>query len=257
MSFNLRYDKPDPDEQAWAVRKDAVAAVITHYAPDLLGTQEGKAHQLLDLHRLLPNYQSVGSDRTGTGTGEHCAIFYRTAKLKCLETHNFFLSDTPEIPGSISADWGNLTPRMVTWVVFAVGDEPQTLTVFNTHLDYKSAIARERSVQLIRDRLSCLKLETSYLLLTGDFNAEPSSSPREALTHPLPNGVNLQDALAGVSLEQQMSFHDFTGKAFVAVDTIYYDSRLQKQQVKLETEKCLGIWPSDHFPICASFIFAK
>jgi len=53
MSFNLRYDKPDPGENAWTVRKEAVASLISHYAPDIIGTQEGKAHQLLDLHRLL------------------------------------------------------------------------------------------------------------------------------------------------------------------------------------------------------------
>jgi endonuclease/exonuclease/phosphatase family metal-dependent hydrolase len=67
MSFNLRYDKPDLGKNAWTVRKDAVAALIAHYAPDIIGTQEGKAHQLLDLHRLLPDYQSIGYDRTGTG----------------------------------------------------------------------------------------------------------------------------------------------------------------------------------------------
>lgn len=78
MTFNLRYDKPDLGNQAGKVRQAAVAELIAAHAPDLIGTQEGKAHQLLDLHRLLPNYQSVGSDRTGIGLDEYCAIFYRT-----------------------------------------------------------------------------------------------------------------------------------------------------------------------------------
>jgi endonuclease/exonuclease/phosphatase family metal-dependent hydrolase len=65
MSFNLRYDKPDPGENAWTVRKEAAASLISHYAPDIIGTQEGKAHQLLDLHRLLPDYQSLGGDAFG------------------------------------------------------------------------------------------------------------------------------------------------------------------------------------------------
>ena len=74
MSFNIRYDKPDPDERNWRVRREAVAALIAHYSPDIIGTQEARANQLLDLHRLLPKYQSLGSDRRGTGLDENCAI---------------------------------------------------------------------------------------------------------------------------------------------------------------------------------------
>ena len=256
MSFNLRYDKPDPGENAWTVRKESVAALIAHHAPDIIGTQEGKAHQLLDLHRLLPDYQSVGSDRTGAGTGEHCAIFYRTQRLRCLDTSDFALSETPEIPGSISSDWGNPLPRMTSWAVFtsAMGKE-QKITVFNTHLDYRSARARELGAILIRDRLSRVDLTDSYLFLTGDFNADPGTAPRDALKHPLPNGVNLHDALTGIELQHQQSFHDFTGKAFAAVDTIYYDSRVSLRNVKVDTLAWKGIWPSDHCPVVGDFVF--
>jgi endonuclease/exonuclease/phosphatase family metal-dependent hydrolase len=256
MSLNLRYDKPDPGDNAWTVRKEAVAALITHHAPDIVGTQEGMAHQLLDLHRLLPDYQSVGNERIGNGTGEHCAIFYRTQRLRCLVNSDFFLSDTPEIPGSISSDWGNPIPRMASSAVFAVAGEEKTVTVFNTHLDYKSPKAQELGVMLIRDRLNHLKPAETYTFLTGDFNAVPGTVPREALKRPLPNGIYLNDALADVELEHQLSFHDFTGKAFVAIDTIYYDSRFSLQQVKVDSEQRQGIWPSDHFPVVAEFVSA-
>jgi endonuclease/exonuclease/phosphatase family metal-dependent hydrolase len=251
MSLNLRYDKPDPGNKAWTVRKAAVAALISHHAPDIVGTQEGKAHQLLDLHRLLPDYQSVGNDRTGTGTGEHCAIFYRTGRLRCFASSDFFLSDTPDIPGSISSDWGNSLPRMTSWAVFGVAGAKKTVTVFNTHFDYESAKAQELGAILICDRIGHLASAESYFFLTGDFNADPGTVPRQALEHPLANGLHLLDALAGVELEHQLSFHDFTGRAFAAVDTIYYDSRLNLRQVKVDTGQWQGIWPSDHFPVIA------
>jgi endonuclease/exonuclease/phosphatase family metal-dependent hydrolase len=253
MSFNLRYDKPDPGNHAWTVRKQAVAALIAHYAPDVIGTQEGKAHQLLDLHRLLPDYQSVGSDRTGTNTSEYCAIFYRTERLQCLKSQDFCLSDTPEILGSISPAWGNPLPRMVSYAVFAIAGEAKTVTVFNTHLDYNSARARELSAVLIRDRMGQLDAAQSYLFLTGDFNAAPDTSPRKALNSSLPNGVTLHDVLATVELKHQLSFHDFTGHAIAAVDTIYYDNRVSLGHVKVDTKQWLGIWPSDHFPVAADF----
>ena len=255
MTLNLRYDKPDPGEQNWRVRREAIAALIAHYCPDLIGTQEGKAHQLLDLHRLLPDYQSVGGDRTGTGTNEYCGIFYKTQRLKCLETGDFFLSDTPEIPGSITPDWGNPLPRMTTWAVFKLIGEVKNITLFNTHLDYQSAKARELGAKLICDRLGNFEPANSYLFLVGDFNAAPGTLPRQTFERPLSSGLQLQDALAGVELEQQMTFHDFTGKGLDAVDGIYYDSRASLKVVKVDRSRWRGILPSDHFPAIAEFFF--
>lgn len=254
ITFNIRYDKPDPDHQNWRIRRDAIAALIQEYHPDIIGTQEGKAHQLLDLHRRLPNYQSIGGDRTGTGTGEHCAIFYHPDRLKCLDYGDFFLSDTPDIAGSVSPDWGNPLPRMTTWVVFSVAQESKTITCFNTHLDYNSAKARELGARLIRDRLMLHNPDNTYFFLTGDFNAEPGSLPREILSQSLANQISLNDALSDIELEKQLSFHDFTGQPFAAVDTIYYDSRLRRETVTVDDRKWQGIFPSDHFPIIANFV---
>lgn len=164
----------------------------------------------------------------------------------------------------MSLGWGNSLPRMVTWAVFAIAGEEKTILVINTHLDYKSAKARELGVMLIRDHADTLlqanhvehlEQTKSYLLIIGDFNAAPDTVPRVALLTPLPNILQLYDALSDVELKHQMSFHDFTGKAFDAVDTIYYDSRLHLRNVKLDTGQWQGILPSDHFPVVAEFIF--
>ena len=253
MTFNLRYDKPDSGKNAWTVRQEAVAAIISQIAPDVIGTQEGKTHQLLDLHRLLPDYQSVGRDRTGTGFDEGCAIFYHKGGLNCVEAGDFWLSHTPEVPGSISPDWGNPLPRMVSWAVFAVTPEAKKVTIFNTHLDYNSIRARELSTRLICDRLGTLNLNESFFFLTGDFNDNPGTVARQAFLKKLENGVQLFDAVGGVKFKNQMTFHDFTGKAFAAIDTIYYDSRLTGCEVKVEASQWQEIWPSDHFPVWAEF----
>jgi endonuclease/exonuclease/phosphatase family metal-dependent hydrolase len=66
MSFNIRYDKPDPDERNWRVRREAVAALIVHYSPDIIGTQEACANQLLDLTPVYcREYQSLGMRSEG------------------------------------------------------------------------------------------------------------------------------------------------------------------------------------------------
>jgi endonuclease/exonuclease/phosphatase family metal-dependent hydrolase len=143
---------------------------------------------------------------------------------------------------------------MASWAEFAVAGEARTVTLLNTHLDYKSVQARELGVRLIRDRIGRLELPESYLFLTGDFNADPGTLPREMLKSPLSNGVTLHDALTGIELEHQLSFHDFTGQASAAIDTIYYDSRISLQNVCIDAEQWLGNWPSDHFPIVANFV---
>lgn len=251
MTFNLRYDKPDPGDTNWQIRKSAIAQLVKHYHPDLIGTQEGKAHQLLDLHRLLPNYQSVGRDRLANGTDEHCAIFYHSQHLTCLETADFYLSDTPDIPGSITPSWENPLPRMATWGKFHFHPQSTDIILLNTHFEYKSGKARENSAQLIQQRLQQIQSSEAYLLITGDFNTQPNNPARNILHQ------TLQDALKEVPDDQQKTYHEFTGKAFAAVDTIYYDNRLQLETVNIDQGKWEEVFPSDHFPVIATFSSRK
>lgn len=65
-----------------------------------------------------------------------------------------------------------------------------------------------------------------------------------------------EEALIQLELEQQQSYDDFTGKAFAAIDTIYYDNRVKLQQVSIDARQWRGVWTSDHFPVIAYFLFA-
>jgi len=145
---------------------------------------------------------------------------------------------------------------MVTWGKFESLSTGQQLILFNTHLDYQSAQARELGAKLIGDRLSQLSNQGSseaLIFITGDFNAAPGSLPRNILGHPMGDRLKLPDVLSNFSLKQQMTFHDFTGKAFAAIDTIYCDRRVKLAQVNLDRRQRNGIWPSDHFPVIAEF----
>ncbi len=253
MTFNLRYDKPDPGERQWQNRVAAIASLIQHYHPDVLGTQEGKQHQLQELQQLLPEYKFVGGDRTGTGTGEYCSIVYHPQSLNLQETRDFFLSDTPEIPGSIT--WGNRLPRMATWANFQVVNSEFSLVLTNTHLDHETAQARKLGANLITQRLNGFTPE-KYLLVTGDFNAAPDTPERRSFLSPLANGQQLQDPLARLPLKAQNTFHDFTGKAWDAIDTIYCDRRFQIESVIIDRQQWKGVWPSDHFPVIVTLTFS-
>lgn len=247
MTFNLRYDRPDSGERNWAVRKNSISELINYYQPDVIGTQELKPNQLSELKELLPNYQNLGSDRQGDGTDEYCSIFYKKSSVTCLETGDFCLSETPSILGSITPHWDNYVPRMVTWGVFKISDRSPSITLLNTHFPHLSIKAQELSAKLIAEYCQRLTLTESYLFLTGDFNAPPKSLAREILKKPL------ADALENFSLEQQMTYHEFSGKAFKAIDTIYYDRRVKLQHAAIDKKQWKGILPSDHFPVIAEF----
>ncbi|ERN41574.1 metal-dependent hydrolase [Rubidibacter lacunae KORDI 51-2] len=252
-SFNLRHDRPDPDDRDWRVRCPAVVALLKHHRPDAIGTQEGKANQLLDLHRMLPEYQSVGCDRANTGKDEHCAIFFRRDRLRCLSATDFALSDTPDAIGSMTSSWSTRMPRMATLATFALNRFDGRIVFCNTHLDHESEIARKNGAALIRDRLASHTDARDFWLLSGDFNDEPESAPRATFLEPFSGDRRLDDAIASLPPPRQKSMHRYTGIGDTAIDTIYYDNRWQLTSAWVENKRWLDLLPSDHFPVFAKF----
>lgn len=176
---------PSAEAEGWSGRRPLMAELLRRAAPDIIGTQEGHYGQLRDIAEDSGRYEWVGTGREGGGRGEWCAILYDPAVLTPIEQHDFWLSDTPEVPGSVGADWGNTVIRMATWARFRTADGGE-LVWLNTHLDHRSAEARRRGAALIAERLAGID---APLVVSGDFNCEPDTEPYEILT-----GAGLADA---------------------------------------------------------------
>ncbi len=172
MTFNLRYASDDPPHP-WSARRLAVAAMLRRASPHLLGTQEGLPGQLRDVLADLPDhYACTARGRDADGGGEAMAVLYDTERLASREHGHYWLSDTPDVPGSRS--WGGEWPRMVTWVRFADLSTGRKVYVANTHLEAFDAEARTRSADLLVQRTP---IEPDVpVVLTGDFN-EPANGP--------------------------------------------------------------------------------
>ncbi|SNY67522.1 endonuclease/exonuclease/phosphatase family protein [Paractinoplanes atraurantiacus] len=169
MTFNLRFA-----DDSWVRRRPVMRALLATERPDLIGTQEGLVAQLGDIRDDLGgDYDYIGTGRQGGTAGEFMAIFFRQDRLTPQTYGDFWLSDTPQIPGSET--WGGFAIRMVTWVRFVDRATGKRFYAVNTHLDNLSEYARERSAHLIRDRLAALDPPLP-IILTGDFNS-PSGSP--------------------------------------------------------------------------------
>jgi endonuclease/exonuclease/phosphatase family metal-dependent hydrolase len=157
-SFNLRYENPaERDWRAWSRRIDRVVRSIRTIDPDVLGIQEALHGQAADLRASLPDYEFHGIGRDdGQRAGEYSAILFRRDRFEWHDGGTFWLSDTPERPGSMS--WGNGIPRLTTWVRLIDRASGRPFHIFNTHWDHRSQISREHAAPLIAQRLSLIHI---------------------------------------------------------------------------------------------------
>ncbi|WP_200946156.1 endonuclease/exonuclease/phosphatase family protein [Rhodanobacter sp. Root561] len=244
MTFNVRVPA-DTGMNAWENRRDLMVQVIKEQHPDLLGTQELTEEQGEYLAAHLPGYAWFGQGRDGGTKGEHMGVFYRTDRLTVEHSGDFWLSDTPDVPGSRT--WGQPLPRMVTWAWFHRRDGGGSFVYLNTHFPYRDEDVRPRmlSAKEIVQWIGKLPADTR-VILAGDFNCAPETSVHAALTH------DLQDAwmTAASRSGPAKTFHNFTGNPDQRIDWIL-SRGFKAIAVHTITTHDGARYPSDHFPVIA------
>jgi len=181
MSFNIRYGTADDGDNHWDKRREFLAETIQKFDPDLLGTQETLGFQKEFLARKLDGYTVVGVGRDdGREQGEMAALFFRTSRFVQLESGHFWLSETPDVPGS--KNWDASITRMATWVKLRDESSPDAspLYFFNTHFDHIGRESRYQSARLLRKKIGELP-GSPRVVVTGDFNEGESSRAYQAL----------------------------------------------------------------------------
>ena len=256
MTFNLRYlNDSDASPHTWEERRSTVRQVIRKEQADIIGTQEAVYQQVKDVASDLPNYDWIGQGREGGNEGEFMSIFYNENRFTPLEYDHFWLSDTPDVVGSIS--WGNTIPRMVTWVKFLDTKSNEEFYFVNTHFDHMSEKAREKSAELISERVKEFDQDLP-ILLTGDFNAGPDSVPHDILLNEggFVDTFTAADKTINKALGTFNGFDDPTGGgADNRIDWI-----LSKGNVDIDTTEVVnyqknGQYPSDHYPVLSEISF--
>ena len=179
MSFNIRLNIASDSLNAWPYRKDKVASQILFHEVELLGVQEALHVQMVDLSERLTKYKYAGVGRDdGKTKGEYSAIFYDTTRLQLLESKTFWLSETPEVPGSKS--WDAAITRIVTWCRFREKASRKIFFAFNTHFDHIGVVARRESAKLLKQRVKEIAGNTPVIIM-GDFNSKPMDEPIRVL----------------------------------------------------------------------------
>ncbi len=260
LSFNIRYDNPGDGPDAWPHRKEAVADMIRSQAVDVAGLQEALKGQIDDLEALLPDYAWLGVGREdGMEQGEFAPIFYRRDRVDTLRWGTFWLSETPDIPGSRS--WDAALERIATWAVLRDRQTNEAFLAVNTHFDHRGAEARTRSAELIVERLDELATAQSGeqddegtgslpVVLTGDFNVREGSAPYAVLADAF------SDALYASEQPHEGPMSTWNGfEAIVPggrIDYIFVGDGVRVYAHRILPDKTAnGRFPSDHLPVLA------
>lgn len=256
MSFNIRYGLADDGRHAWPQRRALVVERIGAFAPDLLGLQECRAdEQAAYLKTQLPEYSWLAVPRGGDSDSrlEMAPLLYRSAEFEALESGHFWLSETPDTPGSQIR--GSAHPRTVTWARLQprqAGAPP--LIAVNTHLDYlpDANLAGARQLRRFIDTFG----PATPLILTGDFNALPDSAPYTTL---LGAGDSVGPRLMDTYRAQHASdpaagtYHAFGAiQPAWRIDWILASEKWGVVSAEIDTARAKGLYSSDHYPVLAT-----
>ena len=258
MSYNIRYGTANDGPNHWNLRKDWMAETIRAFDPDLLGTQETLAFQKDFLARKLAVYEAFGVGRDeGNDKGEMTALFYRKDRFEKVEGGHFWLSETPEKPGSKS--WDTSLTRMVSWVRLKDknrSDDAAPILFLNTHFDHMGKVARKESSRLIRSK-SLELAKGGPIILTGDFNAGDNEPPYPALFGILEGKPShLIDTFRAIHPQrgnEEGTFSSFSAREThgARIDWIGCSRDWQIREAGIDRTQKDGRTPSDHFAVSA------
>ena len=181
-TFNIRLQTSIDDEQGWgwAVRRSRVADYIKRNHIDIVGMQEVLHAQLEDLLKLLPEYDYVGVGRTdGKTKGEYTPVFFLKDKFEVLEKGNFWLSETPEVPGS--KGWDAALERVASYAKLRDKRSGKVFMAVNTHFDHVGVTARRESAKLIMRKIHEI-VGNQPAVVTGDFNVTEDDEAYRTMT---------------------------------------------------------------------------
>lgn len=273
MSFNIRTSTIDDGENAWPRRRDVLIETIRSANCDVLGLQEVMAEQLAAVLAALPEYDYYGVGRDdGASGGEFAPILFRKDRLELVSAGHFWLSATPDRPGSVG--WDAALPRIATWARLTFRSNPfREFYVYNTHFDHVGEAARRESARLLRRSIEIIGGRP--VLVLGDFNAAPGSDPYRELTGSRGNLAELRDAFVELGLAPRSAdagttapasdaeaaaatamplgtFHGFSGVPGERIDWVLHNRQWQTLNAAVIATALQGVWPSDHFPVTAT-----
>ena len=248
----LRFPKGD-GINSWEFRRDMVLAKIQAERPEIIGFQELLPHQAAWLRERLPEYTFVGHGRDADYGGERPMIGVRN-DLELLSYRGFWLSPTPEVPGS-RFDIQSQCPRTCAVAEVYFPEQKLCARIYDTHLDHLCAEAREAG---LRQLLAIIREDNEKhplpVLLMGDFNAAPADPELKPLFGEEGTALGLKD----MTSETGITFHGYGHKEDeIKIDYIFATEPFIQAHTatSLWKDEVNGRYLSDHYPVETDYAF--
>lgn len=280
MTFNVRGSFPENRrERLWENRAQLNVETIQRQHPDLIGFQEvQQANRDVYDEELIDYGVDAGREESGDKDPQWVffnPIYWRTQRLKRLDSGGFFLSETPDV---WSRGWDAAFVRGATWVRFEDQATGFQFVYLNAHLDHVGEESRLASSRLIVSQLDAIA-PGMPCIVTADFNsrawapdneeaiAYPSVVRRDALppggtVHAIFTDGGFRDTFIEAGHYDQLdmnTFHAFLGDEFppcsLRIDWILVrdgDRHIwQTDMCDIVRDGDPPVYPSDHYPVVA------
>ena len=250
ISYNIRNSRADDADNAWDLRKPATKQMLEIEQPTVFGLQEAYPEQLTYIDDNFPQFSRVGVGRDdGKEEGEFMALYFRNDLYDLLDSGNFWLSETPDVPG---LGWDAACTRIVTWAYLKDKETEKSFYAFNTHLDHVGKVARKQSILLIVDKIKEIVADAEVpVFLSGDFNSDVSWPIFDPLK------AEMSDSRTFLPEEQWSETYNAWGHEYDGtrvIDYIFYKNAEVTDFRTLNGDYGKP-YISDHYPIMATFTF--
>ncbi len=246
VTFNLRMDNRGDGINFFFNRAPLILNKIRAEKPDVICFQEATDRILAWLRANLYEYTVAGIGRGADFTDEANPVAFRKDRFELFRLDQFWLSPTPDVPGSRYEDQSTC-PRICTVVTLRPVGEGRLIRVYNTHLDHIGESARVLGMRSVMERITRDNCRMKCpIILIGDFNATPDERCITELH------AYADNPLTDVTEDIATSFHDFGRmKEDNKIDYIFTDAKVTTS-AGIWDDCRDGIWLSDHYPIALS-----
>ncbi len=159
--------------------------------------------------------------------------FTAKTSCSCLSAKTLWLSETPE---QVSKGWDANLNRTFTKTQFKALKSGQSFYFLNTHFDHMGQQAQLQSALLLKAEVEQLPKQ-SKVLLTGDFNVEPSSEPYKALIKSLNDSALVAKQKLSKNAGTFNGFGREPNSPSQTIDFIFVSKNLQVSQLSGRQQK--------------------
>lgn len=231
LSFNVRHNDPN-DPQSITQRQTLIRQIIVDYSPDVFGLQEFSDNAFETWFRGQMASLGYGEYYDTGITTTPKAIFYKTSRFTLQSSGTLDIGPT----------------NTGTWVILSDNITSREYFISNSHWQYDSQTVRIENSQKLVAGIQQHNTENLPLIVFGDFNAIPGTTEINYLK----NELDVVDALG--DSEGDPTFHGWDATGDKKLDWMMSNRTMGYTSSQVITTSYNGYWPSDHWPVMATYV---